>query len=187
MSAPVVTAVTSPATRADDLRAADYRDIYSELRGKTTLRQFAEFIGSAVSFGWWSKYERGEAELTTDRKNELRRMVGLPSLTLPVAATAGLLDPAATVYLIGARPATRAVLVGADVPAVTVRVNGCAQVVEPAAESLVTPVTRPARRATYRAVSLRGETVKRLLCAKNGRTLDRLVNDLLDAWEEATT
>ena len=69
---PPVTIITTNASSADTLADGDYRDIYDELRQKCPLRQFAETIHSAVSFAWWNKYERGEAVLNRERRNELR-------------------------------------------------------------------------------------------------------------------
>lgn len=123
-----VTLVTTCAQSADDLTDADYRDIYDELRVKCSLDTFVVTIGSAVSKAWWSKYERGEATLTRSRRAELRAAVGLPPLPPAVADALANVDPDASVYQVGGQRASRVVLVGADVSAVNLRLNGACTV-----------------------------------------------------------
>ena len=89
-----ITAVTTPAGRADDLTAADYRDIYDELRGHLSLAEFVARAGSTVSRAWWSQYEAGAKHLNTARRNELRRAVGVPELTPERAGSDGECDAA---------------------------------------------------------------------------------------------
>lgn len=127
-----VTLVTSGAGSADRLTEADYREIYDELRSKTTLRQFAEFIGSRVSFAWWSKYERGEAHLERERKAELRRAVGLPELPRAVREVTAGVDPDAQVWQVGAGRPDRVVLVGEEAhEPLVLRMNGVLELVAP--------------------------------------------------------
>jgi hypothetical protein len=193
-----VTLVTAGAGSAEQLSEADYREIYEELRNRTTLRLFAEFVESKVSFAWWSKYERGEARLDRERKAELRRAVGLPPLPVSVAeATAGV-DPDARVWRVGdgapAAPAQpdRVILVGAEVAVpLTLRLNGDLQVsfdcapagrsaqdADPAEECLVTGVTRPRRRVLSRAVRFSPDRWERLssLRKEAGMTWDEFAD-----------
>ena len=101
-----VTLVTGGAGSADKLTDTDYREIYGdELRSKTTLRQFAEFIGSKVRFAWWSKYERGEAHLERERRQELRRAVGLAELPRAVTEVTADVDTRCTCVAGGRWPA----------------------------------------------------------------------------------
>lgn len=141
-----VTLVTQRAAAADTLSAADYRDIYAELRSKMSLRQFCALTGSRVSIAWWSKWEAdADAELPRARRAELRAAVGLASLPPTIAEAVAGVDPDAAIYQIGAAPATRVALVGGDVGAVDLRVNGNCSVVSvsQSVSSVVTPVTRP--------------------------------------------
>ena len=109
-----VPTVTARAASADELTAADYRDIYDELRHKMSLPQFVELLGSSYSIAWWSKYERGEtAQLTRTARQELRRAVGLAPLPPTVAEAVASADPDATVYLVGATPADRLIMIAA--------------------------------------------------------------------------
>lgn len=147
---PPVTLLTRAAASAETLTDADYREIYDELRSKCALRQFAAAIGSAVSFGWWSNYERdASAVLSRARRNELRRAVGLPELPVTVAQAVAGVDPDATVYQVGAAAAARVVLVGADAPpALTLRLNGALAVADDVPQNAdVMAVTCPRRRA----------------------------------------
>lgn len=169
---PPVTFITTNAVRADTLTNQDYRDIYDELRQKCPLRQFAETIHSAVSFAWWNKYERGEAVLNRERRNELRAAVGLPALPATVAEACATADPDATVYQVGVAPADRLILIGADAPTpLDLHINGSLGILSGAAESgavegpqqsHVTPVTAPKRRATTKAVRFSPDRWERL-------------------------
>jgi len=192
---PAVTIVTARAASADELSAADYRDIYAELRSKCPLRQFTDLIHSAVSFAWWSKYERGEADLNHDRRNELRAAVGLPALPPAVSAVTAAIDPDATVYLVGAGAPDRVVMVGAETTEpLTMRLNGNLRIVadEPAPTPHVTGVTRPRDRSNYSGLSIRRETKNRLADARrrSGLTWDEfvaragIVDDLVAALRE---
>lgn len=143
--------VTERAAQAETLSAADYREIFDELRSKTSLRAFAEFIGSGVSFAWWSKYERGEApHLDRERRQELRRAVGLPALPPTPGELVASVDPNARVWQVGAGRADRVVLVGTEVhEPITVRLNGKVEIMgeDAGPESHVTGVTRARRNA----------------------------------------
>ena len=85
--------LTIAAELAEDLTEDDYRCIYAELREKCSLRAFAEFISSAVSHAWWGRYENRLVQLNHDRRNELRRAVGLPELPGTVAQALGNVSP----------------------------------------------------------------------------------------------
>lgn len=176
---PPVTVITTNAGSADTLTDQDYRDIYDELRQKCPLRQFAEAIHSAVSFAWWNKYERGEAVLNRERRNELRAAVGLPALPATVAEACATADLDATVYQVGASPADRLILIGADAhDPLDLHINGNLAVIDapasvgandhsplpaqPAQQSHVTPVTAPKRRAMTKAVRFSPERWERL-------------------------
>lgn len=176
---PSVTILTSQAASSDQLTDGDYRDIYDELRQKCPLRQFAETIHSVVSFAWWNKYERGEAVLNRERRNELRAAVGLPALPATVAEACATADPDATVYQVGAAPADRLILIGADAHGpLDLHINGNLAVIDasasvgandhsplppqPAQQSHVTPVTAPKRRAMTKAVRFSPDRWQRL-------------------------
>lgn len=146
-----VTTVTANAESADDLSDQDYRDIYSEVREKMTLRQFVAVAGQHYSIAWWSQYERGEKPLTWHARAALRKIVGLPDLPLPVgAALEGAVDADATICRIGEnRPARRVLLLATD-ESVTVHWNGSGPHVtsdrgQPAMVA-VTPVTAQRKR-----------------------------------------
>jgi len=164
-----VTLVTAGAGSADTLTDKDYREIYDELRSKTTLRQFAEFIGSKVSFAWWSKYERGEAHLDRERRQELRRAVGLAELPRAVTEVTAEADPDARVWQVGAGRPDRVVMVGrATHEPITLRLNGNLRILdeEPGQVGAVTGVTRSQRARNYKGLSVRRETWERLNAAR---------------------
>jgi hypothetical protein len=169
--------LTVAAELAEDLSDAQYREIYDELREKCSLRQFAEFVGSAVAHSWWSKYEHGEASLNHERRNELRRVVGLPELPWTVAQALENVSPNAAVWAIGEQPAGRVVLVGADQPqTLTMRLNGNLTVIEDAPQNaLGTVVPRARRRSAHRQVQLSLETWECLNLARKAAGL---------SWEE---
>ncbi len=128
----------------DTLTAADYRDIYEELRSKCSLARFVALAGSQVSKAWWSKYERGDAQLTHERRNELRAAVGLPALPDPPARILARVHPDATIWQIGAAQPDCAILIGADAHApLTLQINGDLRIEAPAQIAHVTPVTPP--------------------------------------------
>jgi transcriptional regulator with XRE-family HTH domain len=169
--------LTVAAELAEDLTDVQYREIYDELRERCSLRQFADVIGSEVSFSWWHKYERGEAPLNHERRNELRRAVGLPELPWTVAQALGNVSQNAAVWALGEQPAERVVLVGADQPqTLTMRLNGNLAVIEDAPpEAHVTGVTRARTRAARRQVNLSLDTYERLNLARKAAGL---------SWEE---
>jgi hypothetical protein len=128
--APAVTLVTALA-EVSDLNDAEYRALYERLAAeKGSLRNIETTLHSAVSYGWWGRYAAGERALDRARKNELRAWAGLPELppTVTEAVTAGAHADAA-VYQVGSEIANRVVLVGADVTAVSLRLNGSCVVV----------------------------------------------------------
>lgn len=119
-----VTLVTGGAASADDLTEADYHDIYTEIREKTNLRQFAQEAG-VYSFAWWSQFERYEKPCTWPARAALRRMVGLPALPLPVdVALSDAVDGDAQIYRIGPDGQAHRVLLLVTNEAVTVHWNG---------------------------------------------------------------
>lgn len=176
---PSVTVVTRNAD-ADDLTDSDYHDIYVELRGQHTLREFAALSQTRYSIAWWSKIEHG-ADLTREARNDLRRAIGLPMLPLTVAQATASATPGAVVYQVGSDPATRIILVGHPAP-VTMRLNGKLDVSEDlgqlALQSHVTEVTRPRNR---RAISVPSELWQRLNEARQaaGATWPIFLHDLL--------
>lgn len=130
----------------DDLSAADYAEIFAELREHHSLSQLCALLDSQFSRAQWNKYERGETSLTRAMRNELRRGVGLPSLPVTVTnAVTTLADPNAAVWNIGDSPANHVVLVAAA-EGVTINVNGSVQVVSVARVTSVTRALRPRRR-----------------------------------------
>lgn len=167
MHVTAVTTVTAHPLSSDDLTAAQYREIYDELRSKCALRAFVALIGSAVSIAWWSKYERGEAQLDTDRRNELRAAVGLPLLPPAVASVLAQVDPDATIYQVGLDAAERVILIGADAQTpLTMRLNGILSVVAESQVAHVTPVTGPRRRAARGTILVSVALRKRLNAAR---------------------
>lgn len=128
---PAVTLVTALAS-AVDIPDAEYRQIYARVAAGRSLRNIELALRSGVSYGWWAKYGASEnAKLDRERKNELRRWArenggpDLPDLPpTPVEAVAANVHPDAVVYRVGVDQASRVVLVGADVPAVGLRING---------------------------------------------------------------
>ena len=133
---PVVSLVTALA-EAGDLSDFEYRQIYDRVADNRSLRNIELALRSGVTFGWWAKYAAGEKTLDRARKNELRAWAGLPQLPPSVGeAVAAGVHPDAAVYQVGAQPASRVVLVGADVPAVSLRLNGACTVVEVVAPAL---------------------------------------------------
>jgi hypothetical protein len=179
---PVVTLVTSAAASADELSDTDYREIYDELRSKATLRQFAEFIKSKVSFAWWSKFERGSAHLDRERRQELRRAVGLAPLPPTVTEATETVSPNAMVWRVGNGTPDRVVLMFGEEAhePITFRLNGSLQIVdeECVQSSVVTGVTRPRDRSSYAGLSVRRETRKRLNAARvrSGQTWDEFLS-----------
>jgi len=107
-----------------DLSADEYRAIYDRVATGRSLRNVELALRSSVSFGWWAKYAAGQKVLDRERKNELRAWAGLPQLPPSVGeAVAEHVHPDAAVYLVGDQPASRVVLVGADVSDIDLHVN----------------------------------------------------------------
>lgn len=182
--------LTIAAELAEDLTETDYRDIYDELRQKCSLRAFAEFIGSEVSHAWWGRYENGLAQLNHERRNELRRVAGLPLLPYTVAQSLANVSPNAAVWALGEQPAERVVMVGADQPqTLTMRLNGTLTVIEDAPqEARVMGLTRPKTRRAHKTVNLSAETWERLNTARKsaGLTWEQLAQ-LAAQWAESLT
>lgn len=147
-----VTVVTTPAGRTDNLTAADYRDIYDELRGYLTLAEFVARAGSTVSRAWWSQYEAGVKHLNTARRNELRRAVGVPELAPDVSSAVSDVTPTASVWHVGEGVSDRVIMVAATAPeTLNLRLNGGVYMDVPSqpqnpADAEVTPVTAYRRR-----------------------------------------
>jgi transcriptional regulator with XRE-family HTH domain len=140
-----VTVVTRNAS-TDDITDDDYRDIFCELREQHPLRQFARLAQTGYSIAWWSKFERGEVELTRAARNELRRAVGLPALPLTIGEAAAIADPDATVYRVGDGVPDVVILAAHRAPLV-MSLNGALNVVEDVPSNpRVTTVTRATRR-----------------------------------------
>lgn len=180
---------------ADDLTDQDYRDIYDELRGQHSLRAFVEIVASRYSFAWWSKYERGDVELTRDARTELRRAVGLPLLPPTIAQATTDVDPNAVVYRVGHERLTRVVLVGHPRP-LTIHLNGTLaareddagdadDIADPPPDPHVTEVTRRKKRQT---ISLDPELHRRLNAARQaaGVTWAAFFQPLLNSQSEIT-
>jgi hypothetical protein len=166
--------LTVAAELAEDLTEEDYRCIYSELREKCSLRAFAEFIHSEVSHAWWGRYENQLAPLNHERRNELRRVVGLPELPWTVAQSLGNVSPNAAVWALGEQPVKRVVLVGADAPQeVTMRLNGNLTVIE---DAHVMGLTRRKAHKVRKTVNVSAETWERLNTARKsaGQTWEQL-------------
>lgn len=142
-----VTLVTDTAGRADSLSEQDYRDIYSELRERRSLAEFVALTASTVSRAWWSQYEAGAKRLDWQRRNELRRAVGLPELAPPVAAALADVASDATIWQVGAGQPDTVILITPELPSgALLGVNGAVHIVElgntpNALEVPVTPVT----------------------------------------------
>lgn len=129
---PAVTLLTALAATAD-LTPGAYRAIFDRLADGRSLRNIELALRSGVSYAWWGRYANGQIELDRPRTNELRAWAGLPELPLsPGEAVAAQAHPDAVVYQVGAGPASRVVLVGVDVPAVTLHVNGNCTLIEAA-------------------------------------------------------
>ena len=161
--------LTISAELAEDLTDADYRCIYTELREKCSLRAFTEFIGSAMSHAWWGRYENYLVQLNHERRNELRRAVGLPELPWTVAQALGNVSPNAAVWALGEQPAARVVLVGADAPQrITMHLNGDVTVIE---DVHVIGLTRRKTHKVHKTVNLSLATWERLNAARKSAGL----------------
>jgi len=158
--------VTDPTRRADDLTERDYRDIYQELRQGRSLADFLTLTQSAVSRAWWSQYEAGGKTLDWQRKNELRRAVGLPELAPSVASAMAHVAADASIWQVGEGLPDTVILVTPDHPGgLLLSVNADVHMARPVAvenanKDAVTPVTsdRRARRPVVAIGGLRPET-----------------------------
>lgn len=166
---------------SDDLTAADYRDIFEELRSGRSLRELVSEAGAAQGrIAYWSRYQRNpDAVPDLDGRNELRRLVGLPELAPPAGdVVTAAVDPAAAVWQVGAGAADRVVLLATPGP-LTIHVNGNGpQVVDSRDNALYTDVHSPRsaqKRKAYLTVRLpvewrselksRGLTVRQIVAA----------------------
>jgi hypothetical protein len=135
---PAVSLLTALAATTD-LSDADYRAIYDRVATGRSLRNIELALRSSVSFAWWGRYAAGTAKLDRDRKNELLAWAGLvPLPPTPAEVVAEQAHPDAAVYLVGAAPASRVVLIGAAVPAVSLRINGNCALLDDACVQAVT-------------------------------------------------
>lgn len=166
---PAVTLVTALA-QATDLSEDEYRQIYDRVAEGRSLRNIALALRSAVSFGWWAQYAAGEKPLDRNRKNELRVWDGIPELPpTPAEIMAAAAHPDAAVYQVGQQIASRVVIIGSDVPAVNLRINGNCTVIDlPAIPHTphVTGVTGPSRRSLRKSIHLSPTAWDRLNSAR---------------------
>lgn len=118
-----VTLVTKDATK-DNLTDQDYRDIFTELRQNLSLDKLIGVMQSTYSKAAWSRYERGDYELTRQMRCELRRAVGLAELPATITdAVANHAHADASVWLAGDGLAKHVILV-ANTQDLTLHVNG---------------------------------------------------------------
>jgi hypothetical protein len=118
----VVTRVTHKATH-DELSAADYRDIFTEVREKMSLDKFVALSGSQYSKAQWNKYEHApDMALTRAMCNDLRRAVNMDELPLTVADAVSVASPDASVWRVGDGVPEHVIMVGSA--PVTLHVNG---------------------------------------------------------------
>lgn len=193
-----VTLLTSNAAH-DDLTVDDYRQIYDELRdrGRRSLREFVELIGSTLSIAWWSKYESEQLRLTRTAKNELRVAVGLarlPHIPGELLADPAVVSPDARVYAVQTlersnvqtfKPSNRVILIDIDLSPVDIHVNSDVTLLDPPLQTLVTTVTRPTRRSTRKTVHLSPNTWDRLNTARTeaGYTWEQFAAQLMALYE----
>ncbi len=109
MESMIVRTITVNAS-LDDLTDTDYRDIYTELREKYSLRDFVALAESTVSIAQWSRYEKGQWMLTRQARQDLRRAVGLDALPLTILESVQDVDQDAEVWAIGDKPKNRVFL-----------------------------------------------------------------------------
>lgn len=182
---PAVTLVTA-LSQASDLSDAEYRQIYERVATGRSLRNIELALHSKVSYAWWGQYASGTKTLDRDRKNELRVWAGLPLLPpTPAETVAAAAHPDAAVYQVGSDIASRIVLIGADVPAVNLRVNGNCTVIDAPLAALphtphVTGVTGHSRRSLRKTIHLSPDTWNRLNSRRlaAGLTWDELLSRL---------
>ena len=191
-----VTLVTRDAT-LDDLSAADYKDIYAELRGydaesgiyAVSLDKFVTLVTSQYSKAQWSKYHNGEATLTRTMRNELRRCVGLKPLPPTVAEATASASPDAAVWQVGEGAAEHVIMVTTHHP-ITLHVNGAVTAVDdtaqrPASDDVtgVTRVVAP-RRYYARPTASATQNERRV---RLGAKWTQVIEAGLDALENGAT
>lgn len=163
---PPVTLVTALA-QINGLSDAEYRALYQRVAAGRSLRELATALRTAVSHTWWGNYARGDKQLDRARKNELRAWAGLPELPPSVVeAVAAGAHADAAVYRVGVDIANRVVLVGADVPALDLRVNGSVSVAALPQNARVTAVTAPRKRQNTKGIHLSPNVFERLNTAR---------------------
>lgn len=184
-----ITVVTDTESRSDDLTEQDYRDIYTELREKLSLRQFIAQLDSTASPSWWSQYESGTKELNWEKKNELRKAVGL-RLLAPSVQLACADSPDATVYQVGEGVSDRLIKIAQDAPeALNLHINGSLMAFD--SNTSVTPVTLAGNGIVRRGRACVGIgglrlTTRQSLDAKRralGMTWDMFLSRLLELSE----
>jgi len=172
---------------SDDLTAADYRDIFEELRSGRSLRELVSEAGAAQGrIAYWSRYQRNpDAVPDLDGRNELRRLVGLPELAPPAGdVVTAAVDPAAAVWQVGAGAADRVVLLATPGP-LTIHVNGNGpQVVDSNSDALYNDVQAPrSARTRKRAWRPMLPAEWRLELAKRGLDIRQIVAAALEVVE----
>lgn len=103
MNNKIVEVTRNPVTALanDELSEAEYREIFAELREQWSLDQFVTRLRSQYSKAQWSKWQRGEATLTPQMRNELRGAVGLVELPNSVAHSLAAVNADGAVYQVG--------------------------------------------------------------------------------------
>ena len=191
-----ISLITRDAT-LDDLSAADYRDIYDELRGRdpvtgsyaVSLDKFVTLVTSQYSKAQWSKYHNGEATLTRTMRSELRRAVGLKPLPPTVAEATATASPDAAVWQVGDGPADHVIMVTGHEP-MTLHVNGAVSVASHAPNvpqnAHVTEVTRtgPHRRHYARPTATEAQDKRRAAVGATWRTIIELGLSALESKEQ---
>lgn len=161
MTAIPVTVVTQKATH-DSMTDSDYAEVFAELREQHSLAQLCLLLQSKFSRALWNKYERGEAPLSRQMRNELRAAVGLPLLPPTIEDIAATVDPNALVVRVGEEAPHSVVLVGTSKTAL-ICVNGTisAHDTTESLEAHVTTVTRAQRRRYHRPVATEVQEARR--------------------------
>lgn len=153
-----VTLVTSNATQ-DNLTDQDYKDIFAELRQNLSLDKLIGVMGSQYSKAAWSRYERGDYELTRQMRCELRRAVSLPELPPTITdAVASHAHADASVWMTGDGRAKHVILVATSHDS-TLHVNS-GVTVQPSIKCYPsnTPLDSTENRLEYIDTDLHGET-----------------------------
>lgn len=128
----------------DDLSAADYVDIFAELRQNNSLADVVALMQSALSRATWNNYEHGKCSLSRQMRNDLRRAVGKELLPMTVNEAVGAASPDATVWSVGDGIPQHVIMV--DDNPVTLHVNGGVTVAQnpPTVTEIRPQVTRKA-------------------------------------------